>query len=255
MNAFLSEIARLYHATPQVPQPHGHHHAPLMDASGHVRCAVLELARPADWKALEAVWYGVQADLALPAPAIAVNGADGYQLWFSWQQPLPADEAAGFVQLLCQRYLPTMDPQRLRCFPGPDPVFPPLVPALQGQGQGQAQGEQWSAFLAPDLAGVFADEPWLDRHPGQEAQAQLLGRLHSMRPQDFAQALQALQPAALPSPQAPTVPAAPASPLAHYPTETPAAFLQAVMADPAAPLALRVQAAAALLREATPPGG
>lgn len=254
MNVFLSEIARLYHATSQEPQPQGHHHAPLMDASGQVRCAVLELARPADWKALEAVWYGVQADLALPAPAIAINGADGYQLWFSWQQTLPAEEAARFVQLLCQRYMPAVDPQRLRCYPGVDPVFPAQVPALQGQ----ARGEQWSAFLASDLAGVFADEPWLDRHPGQEAQAQLLGRLHSMRPQDYAQALQTLQPAApatLHSPQAPTVPAAPASPLAHYPTETPAAFLQAVMADPAAPLALRVQAAAALMRETTPPRG
>ena len=39
----------------------------LADAQGRVRAAVVELARPADWAALSAVWQGVQADLGLPA--------------------------------------------------------------------------------------------------------------------------------------------------------------------------------------------
>ena len=199
MNALQSEIARLYHAAAQA-QPGAGRDWSLIGEDGRVRCAVLELARPAEWQDLGAVWHGVQTDLALPAPAIAINGADGYQLWFSWQQALPAADAARFIELLCQRYLPAVAPQRLRRFPGPDPVFPAPTPALQAHGQ----GEQWSAFIAPDLAAVFADEPWLDRDPGQDAQAQLLGRLPSMRPQDYAKALQGLQPCLLytsPSPR------------------------------------------------------
>lgn len=240
MNALQSEIARLYHVAA---------HPALTDADGHVRCAVLELARPADWKVLGAMWHGVQADLALPAPAIAINGADGYQLWFSWQQALPAAEAARFVQLLCQRYLPAVSAQRLCIFPGTDSRPAPLVPAFQ------VQGDQWSAFVAPDLASVFADEPWLDRDPGQDAQAQLLGRLQSMRPQDHTKAQQLLQPAApgaLAAGPSAGAQAAASAPM-HYPADTPAAFLLAVMQDPTAPLALRVQAATALLGDTAHP--
>ena len=51
---------------------------------------VLELTGPADWDVLSAVWRGVQADLELPAPAIAVSGTDGLQLWFSLEAPVPA---------------------------------------------------------------------------------------------------------------------------------------------------------------------
>ena len=58
----------------------------LVTPGGRVRALVLELGRPADWDALLAVWQGVQADLALPAPTIAVSGTDAYQLWFSVAQ-------------------------------------------------------------------------------------------------------------------------------------------------------------------------
>jgi hypothetical protein len=54
----------------------------LVDSSGAVRAMVLEVAGPADWDATSRVWRGVQADLELPAPAVAVTGKDGYQLWF-----------------------------------------------------------------------------------------------------------------------------------------------------------------------------
>ena len=115
----------------------------------------------------------------------------------------------------------------------------------------QVKPEQWSAFIAPDLAIVFADEPWLDRDPGLEAQTQLLARLESMRAQDFARALQTLTPPPTPSPVTrdegtPATVLTPGIP-SHYATDTPAAFLDAVMKDPTAPLALRVQAATALL--------
>lgn len=257
MNPLHTETVRLFYADRQHALLHDAQRSPLLGADGHVRCAVLELARPADWSLLGAVWRGVQADLELPAPAIAINGHDGYQLWFTWQQPLSAKQAADFVQRLCQRYLPTVPAQRLRCWPGAElgtmgdgaacPCLPPTPHPRSGQ---------WSAFIAPDLAAVFADEPWLDRDPGHDAQAQLLGRLNSMVPQDFAKAHALLQPTpalqgppSLPAQPAPT----PANARTDYPTDTPTVFLQAVMQDASAPLALRVQAAAVLLEDGRKP--
>ncbi|MGQ0711440.1 MAG: hypothetical protein ACT4NV_17040 [Rhodoferax sp.] len=267
MNALHTELARLYHTAPPHTQLHAPLHgavcAPLADANGQVRAAVLELARPADWGTLGALWRGVQTDLDLPAPGIAINGHDGYQLWFSWQQPIEAAQAQAFVAALCARYLQGVAPARLRCWPGganaahdphaqdgSDSGFPAPVPALH------PRSGQWSAYIAPDLASVFADEPWLDRDPGLEAQTQLLARLQSIRPEAFAQAQQTLLPPAAPATATPTqaAPAAsaptgtPIDTTAPYPAETPGAFLQAVMQDPQAPLALRVQAAVALLR-------
>ena len=69
------------------------------------RAAVLELARPADWSALGAVWRGVQGDLGLPAPAIAVTGSDGFQLWFALAEDSLAAEALQLLQALCRAYL------------------------------------------------------------------------------------------------------------------------------------------------------
>ncbi|TXH90199.1 MAG: hypothetical protein E6Q78_04425 [Rhodoferax sp.] len=248
MNPLHTEFVRLYHADPQHALLHDATRSALLGADGHVRCAVLELARPADWSMLGAVWRAVQTELELPAPGIAINGQDGYQLWFAWQQGISTETAHMFLQNLVQHYLPEVAPQRLRCWPGAsseatakEGPFPASVPALH------PHSGQWSAFIAPDLAAVFADEPWLDRDPGVEAQAQLLGRLEGMHQQVFAMAHALLQ-------RAPTVSALVSSPKpateaqsTDYPTDSPTAFLQAVMKDPAAPLALRVQAATALM--------
>ncbi|RYG88656.1 MAG: hypothetical protein EON59_03725, partial [Alphaproteobacteria bacterium] len=115
------------------------------DADGGVRAMVLELARPADWEVLSRVWRGVQADLQLPAPAIAVSGTDGLQLWFSLQEPVSADRAGAFLAQLRARYLAGTAPARLRAMPsaGAAPWQAPAVPALQ------AGTENWSAFVAP----------------------------------------------------------------------------------------------------------
>lgn len=64
-----------------------------MDAQGRVRALVLQLGRPADWRALSRLWQGVRLDLAWPAPAIAVSGKDGHRLWFSLAQPVPVAQA------------------------------------------------------------------------------------------------------------------------------------------------------------------
>jgi hypothetical protein len=130
MNPLQTEIQRLY-AAPE----------------GQVRALVLELARP--------------ADLALPAPAIAVTGVDGYQLWLSLVEPVPVAEAAVFLEALRQHYLGAVAPKRISLLPSlaDTAVQPSPVPSQQS-----ANG-YWSAFVAPDLAPIFADDPWLDQAP------------------------------------------------------------------------------------------
>ena len=161
------------------------------DTAGTVRALVLELARPADWQALALMWHGVQTDLALPPPAIAVNGVDGLQLWFSLAEPVPAARAQVFLQGLRQRFLADVDARRVRLWPAADATAQPLqghaapVPALQDSGN-------WSAFVAPDLVPVFGDTPWLDIPPNEEGQANLLRVLKPIQPVDFEAALAAL---------------------------------------------------------------
>ncbi len=251
MNRLQSELRRLY--VPQTSAGEGAadpEEPSLIDASGRVRAMVLELARPADWAALSKVWQGVQANLELPAPAIAVSGTDGYQLWFSLAQPVPAPQALVFLEGLRVRYLDDIKAQRVGLMPALDASSPRQalhanrVPALQ------ANGSHWSAFVAPDLAPVFADEPWLDTPPSPEGQADLLSRLASIPLADFQRALERLRPAVVPGAALP----------APGPAGTvgvcldPKRFLLDVMNDGTVALALRIEAAKALLPYLDEPG-
>lgn len=204
MNRLQAELKRLY--------------APD-DAQGQVRAMVLSLSRPADWEALSTLWRGVQADLALPAPAIAVSGIDGYQIWFSLAEPLPTDQAMAFLEALRLRYLRSIAAERIGLM-----VDAPVVPALQ------TPTGNWSAFVAPDLAPVFADTPWLDIPPSPDGQADLLSRLASIKRADFQQALERLSPVD-----------------AKVQPRSPKSFLLDVMNDDTIELGLRIQAAKALL--------
>ena len=256
MNRLQRELHRLYipaAASGEAPDTA----APrLIDAEGRVRAMVLTLAAPADWPTLAPVWSGVQADLDLPAPAIAVSGRDGHQLWFSLAEPVPVAQARVFLEALCRRYLAEIKPARLTLMPsaGADSAQQALhadpVPAEQ------PSTGHWSAFVAPDLAPVFADEPWLDLPPNPEGQAQLLARLQCIRPVEFGQALARLEPATAPAPAARAAVASQAA-VAAGPMSTPLAaagpwldpkrFLLAVMNDDSVALALRIEAAKALL--------
>lgn len=263
MNRLPLALHRLY-----VPNPAGGpdtdpDDASLIDADGRVRAMVLELARPADWEALSKVWHGVQVDLALPAPAIAVSGKDGYQLWFSLAAPLPAAQAAAFLESLRRHYLGNIKPQRVTMMPTlqASPTQPllhaRLVPSLQA-GTGL-----WSAFVAPDLAPVFAEEPWLDLPPNLDGQASLLARLDSIQAADFQQALDRLKPAApLANPQAASSPAerAGAVEASESARQAPAggwrdpqSFLLDVINNDSLAMALRIDAAIALLPHFHPP--
>lgn len=237
MNSLQSELQRLYllpleAGADAVGATHG-----LVDAQGRVRAMVLALSGPADWATLSRVWHGAQAELGLPAPAIAVNGRDGCELWFSLAEPVAAARAADFLALLRQRYLSDIKPERVALMP-----VPVRVPARQ------ATSGHWSAFVAPDLAPVFADEPWLDLPPGESGQSELLSRLRSITPADFAQARALLQPAAdaalAPGP-APSAAATVTAPAGGGLSAR--QFLIGVMNDDRVALGLRIEAAKALL--------
>lgn len=259
MNRLQTELHRLYLSDKQPSEcdDPACSDLDLLVTDGKVRAMVLEMAQPAgvDWMA--ALWRGIQEDLDLPAPAIAVSGSDGYQVWFSLSEPVLTAQALDFLELLRLRYLSQVAPRHIGMKPVADTSAPEkalhakLVPALQ------ADTGRWSAFVAPGLASMFADEPWLDLQPGFDAQANLLSGVQSIQPADFRRAQEQLQP-----PGAPTVQnsgSTCADPVvgSHqqqnpkqmptHPGADPKLFLLSVMNDPAAELHLRIEAAKALL--------
>lgn len=167
MNPLQIELQRLYEAP-----------------EGQVRALILELARPADWDLLAPLWRGLQTDLGLPAPAIAVSGVDGYQLWLSLAEPVPLAEAAAFLEGLRQHYLGAVAPKRISLMPS---LSDATTQALPVPCQQAATG-YWSAFVAPDLAPIFTNEPWLDQAPSPDAQAHVLARLQPIKPAALAAA-------------------------------------------------------------------
>lgn len=270
------ELHRLFGLPcPRDPASPGQAPAP---APAACRALVLELAHPAEWEPLAQVWRGVQLELELPAPAIAVSGQEGFQLWFALAEPVASAQGTAFLEGLCRRWLAGLRPNRLRCWPSgaSDGAVPPPVPAEQ------PPGGRWSAFVSADLAPVFAETPWLEIPPGDEAQARLLAALQPIGPAAFAAALTALSPPEA-TPAAPPGCAAPgaavadpaaavcreaggaAAPLSdtpdtrlapgRAPQDDPRAFLLAVMNDAAVPLTLRIEAAKALLAVPQRAGG
>ena len=186
MNLLHKQWQRLY-LMPSSAEPCGHAakaptHIPV---TAQVRTMVLSAKGPAAWKHLAPVWQGIQTDLCMPAPAVAVNGADSMQLWFSVAEPVDRHEAAAFLTHLRASYLGKQEPQGIWQWPSAhtdqqmtDSVLE-LVPALQ-------TGTQfWSAYVAPDLASIFADEPWLDVPPNPQAQADILARMGSIAVADL----------------------------------------------------------------------
>ena len=252
MNRLQSELRRLY--LPHSVDPGADAEASgLIDPEGRVRAMVLEVSRPASWDVLSKVWRGVQVDLELPAPAIAVSGTDGLQLWFSLSDPIAIAQAHAFLESLRSRFLADVATKRLRLMPAVDASAPRqalharLVPAEQDQ------TGNWSAFVAPDLAPVFADTPWLDISPSNDGQADLLSRLESIKPSAFEAALESLRPATTQptgvtretlSIDADRMPDQPAASVGSHEAKR---FLLQVMNDETVALALRIEAAKALL--------
>lgn len=215
----------------------------LIDADGRVRAMVVEIAQQAGWDGVAALWQGIQDDLDLPAPAIAVSGIDGYQVWLSLSEPVPVAQALDFLESLRLRYLGAIAPKHISMKPQANDSAPGQVQQARLVPARQAESGRWSAFVAPGLAGMFADEPWLDLAPSPDAQAKLLSRVESIQPAEFRQAQDRLRPAGAAIDRA-TAPVAAGT--AHG-GQDPKRFLLAVMNDPATALHLRIEAAKALL--------
>ena len=206
------------------------------DAQGRVRTLVLGISGPADWPALAAVWRGVQTELNWPAPAIAINGVDAFELWMSLREPVAQDDARRVLQNLCARYLGDVAPARWRLWPALDEG---LAAPPQAQPQLHAATGRWSAFVAPDLAAGFGDDPSLDLPPGDEAQAEVLARIQPIPAADWQRAIASAEP---------PVRKAHTPPTTTTPQDDPRRFLLSVMNDATVDMALRVEAAKALLR-------
>lgn len=216
---------------------------------------VVQVSQLAGWNSIAALWQGVQDELELPCPAIAVSGIDSYQVWFSLQEPVTVMQATDFLQAVQRRYLGEVASRHIVMMPMiDDSASGParharLAPALQ------AETGHWSAFIAPGLVSMFAEEPWLDTPPSPEAQAKLLSDVESIPPTGLRHALERLQP----SRAAATLDSRSAlisddknirqdaHPRSTYEGTDPKRFLLAVMNDTAVELSLRIEAAKALL--------
>lgn len=239
MNRLLTELDRLYGMGP------GAAGVPAAQHAADARAAVLAVVLPAGWEQLSPVWRGVQSDLELPAPAIAVSGGDALQLWFSFASPMPSSAAARFLRRLCEQYLPGVRSSQVRVFA--EAAELPAAPCAE------VGPQRWSAFVTHDLAAVFAETPWLDIPPSDEGQATILRALKPMPQVAFEAALSKLGAIDVATPPEPVALARAGSTAAQGagPRETdPARFLADVMNDGTAPLALRIEAARILLSTA-----
>ena len=213
----------------------------LIDADGRVRAMVLEVAQPAGWDGVAALWQGMQDELDMPAAAIAVSGVDSYQVWLSLAEPVLVAQAIDFLESLRLRYLSNIAQRHIRLKPCVAPSAPAqalharMVPSLQ-TGSGR-----WSSFIAPGLAGMFAQEPWLDLQPGLDAQANLLSSLVCLKPADFRRVQDQLRSSGVAHTQLPLQAAT-----KHIESD-PKQFLISVMNDASIELRLRIEAAKALL--------
>ena len=205
--------------------------------------ALVITAPAAQWRDLARLWQAVQDDLGWPAPAIAVSGDTRLALWFSLAQARPADELQRLGQALLQplgNVTTSANPSLVwQVWPQAHgqaaPGLPPCPPHALAP-------ERWSAFVAPDLAPVFADTPWLDIPPSLDGQAELLTSLRSVSEDQLKMlALTQADDAAQP------VPMPPVPPPSGSATPGPRRFLQQVMNDPEVPLRWRIEAAKALL--------
>jgi len=209
--------------------------------------------RAADSEWVSRVWLGAQNEAGLPAPAIAVDGSEGWLVCFALPLGPSQAEAVALLRELIRTWLnqgaATVSNQdasawRFTCWPQALPADGVPVPRQVGP-------DRWSAFVAPDLVPVFAESPWLDCAPGEEGQAALLGKLQPIPAADWARVQAASKPPGSNPEPIDVVDAggreALAASLGAAPSGDPRAFLLSVMNDPGVDMALRIEAARVLL--------
>lgn len=227
----------------------------LTSPEGYARALVVEFSRSAHWPQAAALCQALTEELELPAPAVAVGGPAGYQLWLSLAEPQPVAALQAFLQALVHKYLADVPAAARRCYPGDGNDCPLLPPA-------RLANEGWSAFIDPTMGVMFADETWLPMAPNADKQADMLAALKSISTTDFQRALaqlqaesaveslveQPAQPIAKPFSTALAATAASlAAPSLGSQFSDPRDFLLAVMNDAGASTEQRIEAAKALL--------
>lgn len=246
MNRLPLELERLYGLKPGPIDEVAEEAVRDASLARGTRAAVLAVSLPAGWEELSPVWRGAQADLGLPAPAIAVSGTDALQLWFAFASPTSSSARARFLQGLRARYLPHVRSSQVRLFS--EAAELPVPPCVE------VTPQRWSAFVTHDLASVFGDTPWLDTPPGDEGQSALLRTIEPIQQVAFEAALDkfgALENAKPLEPPAPSERSgASATEIPGQRDSDPSRFLSGVMNDETAPLALRIEAARILLSDA-----
>lgn len=256
MNPLLPQLRRLFLHPQHLPVAEDGlpERIGLVGPDGGVRTLVLGLAASLGWETVAQVCAGVQEDLALPLPVLAVSPRAGFQLWFSLAEAVPLAQARAFLEGLRGRYLAGLPAERLTLLPDGTATGVEGVPALE------AGSGRWSAFVDPSMGGMFGTETWLEMAPGLDRQAEVLAGFVSIGAADFARALESLKltpEAGAGSGAAPAGPAAPDEtpppprPVGHLAVGSgfadPRSFLLAVMNDVSASAEQRIEAAKALL--------
>lgn len=251
INRLQTELARLYGlgAVDSTDRGKQSSASGLSADQASTRCMVLGVADFAAWDAVHALWQHVQSELGLPRPAIAVDGADGFQLWFSLAEGVSRSDALEFLHGLASSCLASLQSARVQCLLPGIAVSGVAGESIQAVPSKHPVSGQWSAFIAPDLGRIFESEPWLVREPGADAQADVLSHLTVTPLAAFQSAMEALVKCSAPQNlhSSGTPVAAPTRATAVWPTDDPHAFLLAVMNDPTVDLHARIKAAKALL--------
>ena len=233
MNRLQREFDRLFGAPDGLAES-----IDLINEDGRVKMLVITVARSRDWPAVAGLLSALQETLGLPLPAVAVDGKAGFQLWLPLAEPVAPEAAASFLMALRRQYLGDIADADIVLQPSLGaPGSVRRIPALS------AASDRWSAFVDPTMGGMFVEEGGLDFEPNPDRQADQLASISPIEPVDFVSALAALIASEATTPASAESASVPA--IGRF-TE-PRDFLLAVMNEPSAPLALRIEAAKALL--------
>ena len=167
----------------------------LVSDNGLVRAMIVDFHRMGDapalqhWDRLCGVANALQDQLGLPAPAVSVNGSNGYALWLSLETPVPLNQAQHFLHLLRKTYFPDIPNEEIGLRPDTLTSTTAELPPCLHAGSGT-----WAAFINPGMGASFADETGLEMMPPYAAQAAFLDGLQGISDKQFSQAITIMHP-------------------------------------------------------------
>jgi len=167
----------------------------LVSDNGLVRTMIVDFNRMGDapalqhWDRLCGVANALQDQLGLPAPAVSINGGNGYALWLSLERPVPLNQAQHFLHLLRKTYFPDIPNEEIGLRPDTLTSTTAELPPCLHMGSGT-----WAAFINPGMGASFADDTGLEMMPPYAAQAAFLEGLQGISDKQFTQAITIMHP-------------------------------------------------------------